>query len=227
MVSFDRVIEDFYKMVDHRVLKKMLTRSTYSESYLMEFSDPTQVVMEANRLEVRTERGFAVNIGNNLVRGVIDRLVFVFQGDQIVAADLVDFKTDLVCGESLHERIEYYRPQLSTYRKAVSKFANLPLDKISTRLAFVESGQIVNLEIAETTVEDVSKRDSKRNAYHGQQTPSPKSIGGGKTGGKKVESKKTGGKKVEGKNKVESSKTKNTPPAPKSKPSQQQKTFWD
>jgi ATP-dependent exoDNAse (exonuclease V) beta subunit len=227
MVSFDRVIEDFYKMVDHRVLKKMLTRSTYSESYLMEFSDPTQVVMEANRLEVRTERGFAVNIGNNLVRGVIDRLVFVFQGDQIVAADLVDFKTDLVCGESLHERIEYYRPQLSTYRKAVSKFANLPLDKISTRLAFVESGQIVNLEIAETTVEDVSKRDSKRNAYHGQQTPSPKSIGGGKTGGKKVESKKTGGKKVEGKNKVESPKTKNTPPAPKSKPSQQQKTFWD
>ena len=134
-------MDAFYEMIEREHVKKLLSRSSYSESYLMEFADRDKVVMEANRLEVHNERAFAVRLESGFVTGQIDRLIFVWQGNRIVAADVIDFKTDAVDMTHLQEAIEQYRPQLGAYRVAVSKLAALPLEKISTRIAFVETGE--------------------------------------------------------------------------------------
>ncbi|MEM7786073.1 MAG: PD-(D/E)XK nuclease family protein, partial [Planctomycetota bacterium] len=170
--DYDRLIAQFYEMVEKPNLKNLLTRSNYSESYLMEFSTD-QVAIESNRLEVYRERPFAVELESGMVEGIIDRLVLVYQGSKMIAADIVDFKTDEVSGANLQERIEFYRPQLATYRAAISSLANLPLNRISTRLVFVRSDQIVNLEIAESSIGAPGKKGKRPHGRKPKRTEKP------------------------------------------------------
>ena len=72
--------------------------------------------------------------------------MIVKEGDKIVAADIIDFKTDSVTADSINERVEHYRPQLEAYRSAVSRFLNLDSNRIATRLLFVAAGELVTLE---------------------------------------------------------------------------------
>ena len=63
--------------------------------------------------------------------------------DAVIAADILDFKTDAVePGEAVDLRVEYYRPQLEAYRRAVGEVFRLDPRKISARLLFVEPGVI-------------------------------------------------------------------------------------
>ena len=59
----------------------------------------------------------------------------MYEGDDLVGADVIDFKTDSVSGEKqVDATVEHYRPQLEAYRLAVSKMYRLHPDRISTRL---------------------------------------------------------------------------------------------
>ena len=204
--DFDCLIAEFYEMIGQNNIKALLSRSAYQESYLMEFAQPGEIILEANRLEVQTERRFAVSLETGLLQGSIDRLVLVYQADRIVAADIIDFKSDAVDNSNLHERIEFYRPQIDGYRLAVSRFARIPLDKISTRIVFASSGRVVNLDLIDSTV-------------------------GGSHGARKISDKKSGDGLSDDHDVVreEPAGTEQAKPGP-SKPkyrSQQQKTFWD
>ncbi len=99
-------------------------------------------------LAVQNEYDFATLMDDELWRGAIDRLVWVRQAGQLQAADIVDFKTDQVQdqnGTLLQERVAHYRPQLEAYRRAISKMTRLPESRISTRLWFVQSNEIVDV----------------------------------------------------------------------------------
>lgn len=152
VADFDAVIAEFYKMIEQDNVRNLLSLESYQETYLMHFPTSSQIILEANRLEVENERPFAVQLENGILQGIIDRLVLVYEGDRLVAADVIDFKTDSISQSGLQERVEYYKPQLVGYRKAVSKFTKLPLEKISTRLLFVESGSLINLDLVENAV---------------------------------------------------------------------------
>ncbi len=161
--SIDATVEDYESFIDefHLMTKQgniceLLSRGTYQEAYLLEFAKPDEIILEANRLEVKNERAFAVQTKSGLLQGVIDRLVLVHQAGKIVAADIIDFKTDAVDEANLQSLIEFYSPQLNGYRDAVSKFARIPMEKISTRLVFLNTGQVVNLELMDHSVEKVS-----------------------------------------------------------------------
>jgi ATP-dependent exoDNAse (exonuclease V) beta subunit len=57
----------------------------------------------------------------------------------VVGAEVVDYKTDRLEGEKERkERAEYYRPQLEAYAAAVAKLTVLPIDRVTTRLVWVE-----------------------------------------------------------------------------------------
>ncbi|MFK7767417.1 MAG: UvrD-helicase domain-containing protein [Mariniblastus sp.] len=178
MQNFDRFIAEFYGMTDHDNIRKLLSRSTYQETYMMEFAQPGEVVMEANRLEVHNERRFAVQLNGELLEGVIDRLVLVYQGNRLTGADIIDFKTDAADGLNLQQLIGHYRPQMSAYRDAVSRFLRLPIEKISTRLVFVSSGQVINLNLVETSIETPAKPTAKSRQRHAatQTVPKPKDV---------------------------------------------------
>ncbi len=150
--QLDWVIRSFYRMLEHDNTKKLLSLESYQEQYLVHFPTDGDIMLEANRLEVENERRFAVQLESGLLQGVIDRLILVYEGDRLVAADIIDFKTDSVADGELPSKVEYYRPQMDGYQLAVSKFLKLKPQQISTRLMFVESGQLVNLDVIETSI---------------------------------------------------------------------------
>ena len=82
----------------------------------------------------------------------MDRVVWVYQGSQLIAADIIDFKSNVVDVDNLQSRIEYYQPQMEIYRRAVSQFAKIPIERIATRLVFSDPRQVVNLELIESKV---------------------------------------------------------------------------
>jgi ATP-dependent helicase/nuclease subunit A len=115
------------------------------------------------RMELRREWPFAVRWDDAIVQGFVDRLLLFYRADKVsgdqvcvdsvVAADILDFKTDAIEPGSASEqatavaqRVEYYRPQLEAYRRAVAEVYRLDPRKITARLLFVEPGVIVGLE---------------------------------------------------------------------------------
>jgi len=159
--NVERYIDEFNEMLKHNNIRSLLSRADYQESYLLEFAKPDEVMLEANRLEVQTERRFAVQTPDGFSEGLIDRLVLVYQGDKIIAADVIELKTDQIDAAELQGLIQHYTPQLNGYRQAVAKFARLPIEKISSRMLFVSTGQVVNLELMETAV-GTKKSSSKQ-----------------------------------------------------------------
>lgn len=97
-------------------------------------------------LEVLVEERFAqvrpAQEGEALWSGAIDRLVLARVGGEVVLAEVLDFKSDDVSGEALEGRVEYYRPQLESYRELVRERHGLAPEQVRTRLLFVRSGEV-------------------------------------------------------------------------------------
>ena len=149
--EFDSVLDSFYEMIKRDNVRNLLSLESYQETCLLHFPTPSQIIPDANRVEVQNERPFAVRLESGILHGVIDRLVLVYEGNRLVAADVIDFKTDAISDSDLQQRVDYYKPQLAGYRQAVSRFTKLPLEKISTKLVFLESGLLVNLDLVENS----------------------------------------------------------------------------
>ena len=72
----------------------------------------------------------------------------IHRGNQLVAADVIDFKTDRVDTSNEAEvasTIENYRPQLDAYRSAVHAIYGLPKKRIATRLLLVGDGYLCDI----------------------------------------------------------------------------------
>ncbi len=95
------------------------------------------------RLMVDSERRIAVREEETVLMGYIDRVVLIYDGEELIAADVVDFKTDVLkTTKALDERIEFYRPQLEAYRRALAKVLCLPAERISARMLFADRGVV-------------------------------------------------------------------------------------
>jgi ATP-dependent exoDNAse (exonuclease V) beta subunit len=91
-------------------------------------------------LRVFNERTFAIRRPGQLLSGSIDRLVVIRCGGRIVAADIIDYKTDdLPPGDhaALKARAEYYEPQLAAYRSAAAELLRIDASQIGARLMFL------------------------------------------------------------------------------------------
>ncbi len=99
-------------------------------------------------LEVTNERRLLQIVDGQMLRGVIDRCVLGFDGDRVVRAEILDFKTDrkpdsLVLAEWAKERAEYHGSQLRYYRRVLSdQFGLHPNDIQLTLLLLSEDMQI-------------------------------------------------------------------------------------
>jgi ATP-dependent exoDNAse (exonuclease V) beta subunit len=101
-------------------------------------------------LEVSNEHTFSVVLADDsgeeqLWSGSIDRLVLGRLDDDVVWAEVLDYKTDILTEEHLPDRVEYYRPQLETYGRVVAAQTGLPASKIRLRLVFLELGRVVEI----------------------------------------------------------------------------------
>jgi len=101
------------------------------------------------------EQSFAIDDGGETLLGIMDRLV-VWRRDGVpVAAAVVDFKFDGMGGPDadaavraaiLAEKTAFYAPQLLAYRKAAAALHRLPPSRVSLTLAFMRSGDVVDVE---------------------------------------------------------------------------------
>jgi hypothetical protein len=100
------------------------------------------------QLKVVTERPFAVRDGDRLLVGSIDRLVTVWDGNQPVAAEILEFKTDAITEYDQHalsEKVGFYTPQLQAYCQAVRKMTAGGLQRISAKLLLLEAGMVISV----------------------------------------------------------------------------------
>ncbi|MFN7844994.1 MAG: PD-(D/E)XK nuclease family protein, partial [Pirellula sp.] len=102
------------------------------------------------KIEVSTERKLLQIIDDQLLSGVIDRCVLGFDGDKVVRAELIDFKTDMrsskhELGEWIQERIEYHGPQLRAYGLALQKQYGLQPEDIDITLLLLGEDRAVTI----------------------------------------------------------------------------------
>ncbi|MEE8469002.1 MAG: UvrD-helicase domain-containing protein, partial [Planctomycetota bacterium] len=102
-------------------------------------------------LEVRSEHAFSVVLGDGdsqqLWTGSIDRLILARRGNDVVWAEVLDYKTDQVSEEELPSRVEYYAPQLRSYARVVAAQTGLDPCHIPLRLVFLGAGRVVEMRV--------------------------------------------------------------------------------
>lgn len=144
-LDVDAQLAAFVDMLQQEDIAAVLRRAFYQSPTDPDLQRCLQAAggTDAVRVEVFTERRFAVRDDRRLLSGVIDRLVAIYRGTQLVAADIVDYKSDGAGrGDAtrLDELDAYYRPQLEAYRRAVATMFRLPLTQVTARLLFVTPG---------------------------------------------------------------------------------------
>jgi len=148
--DLDPLLANFRAWLQDPRIAAVLQRSAYASSKNPGFP-PALRTLAMRRLRVQKleqERRFLVPDGPRFWTGSFDRIVWLNDGDQTVAADVIDYKTDaLTPGDAaaLAARIEHYRPQLEAYRQAAARLARVPPDRIAARLVFTVIGQVAEV----------------------------------------------------------------------------------
>jgi ATP-dependent exoDNAse (exonuclease V) beta subunit len=134
--NLDLPLANFRRWLAAPAISKVLSRSFYEQQ-------PSGV-----DLEVLREHPFAIRDGDQLLTGAIDRLVIVRDRGRILAADLLDFKTDELQANdaaALADRVDFYRPQIEAYRQAASRLLGIAPEKIAAQLIFLHAGLTASL----------------------------------------------------------------------------------
>ena len=141
-LDLETELAGFRKMLQQPAIRESLSRSGYDDLSRLGLPDDVsgELVGEPIRLAVYRELPFAIRNENDLLNGVIDRLVVLSVNDRPAAADVIDFKSDAVSTDgpyTVEAAVDNYRPQLLAYRAAVSRLFDLGPSQIATRLLFL------------------------------------------------------------------------------------------
>ncbi len=122
-----------------------LRRSTYQQA-----TDPksgcrihASADLTRPQWDLYRERPFAIVDDGGILQGIFDRLVVLRDGERVVAADILDYKSDEVAADSpqmFDARVETYRPQLDAYRRAAARILAIDGSQVSARLLFIGAG---------------------------------------------------------------------------------------
>ncbi|MEZ4754806.1 MAG: PD-(D/E)XK nuclease family protein, partial [Bdellovibrionota bacterium] len=119
----------FKKAIENSKISELLSKQRYLSK-------------EAERLKVYTEKPFAFRMKGRIISGIIDRLVVGFNGDKVVFAEIIDFKTSNTENIEIGALVESYRDQMQDYKLAVAREFKLEESLIKAVLAFVGSGEV-------------------------------------------------------------------------------------
>lgn len=147
------LLPDFYAVLEQPQVRAALTLTT--GTHTSAFRGLTAARRRAVVWRVQAERPFVLLRDGAIVQGTIDRLVLAERQGRVVAADILDFKTDRCVGQRaawVREKMAYYAPQLAEYRAAVAHCFRLPAECISSRLVLLEVDEVI-----EVTSDDTAK----------------------------------------------------------------------
>ena len=122
-----KLIAEFRAWCNTPAIRRSLSRGTYRPDAVVERESP-----------------FVMRDEDVLMEGIIDRLVLVRDGDRVVSAEILDFKTDRVADDpgKLAERAKHYAPQMAAYRRAAAHMYGIDESAVTAKLLFVEAGVV-------------------------------------------------------------------------------------
>ncbi len=140
----------FQSMLTRPEIAFTLSRGAYASPVLLDIAPEVCAELAEGplRLEVERERRFIIRDGSAIVSGAIDRLVLIHRGDRLLAADILDYKTDdptLPVEEAVRRRAQYH-VQLQGYARAVASIYQIPENSISTRLVMLGAGRVQSVD---------------------------------------------------------------------------------
>jgi ATP-dependent exoDNAse (exonuclease V) beta subunit len=143
-------LANFRAWLANPAISSVLSREAYCGPLYPGFPPTLAAVWTSSMAiqKVEQERSFLIREGNKLWNGIFDRVVWLGNSKQTLAADVLDFKTDAIPVDNetaLAARTEHYRPQLEAYRQAVARLAQLPPERVATRLLFLSPGRVVEI----------------------------------------------------------------------------------
>lgn len=144
-IDVDEQIARFYAMLDSRAVAEILSRDRCQNPATLGFPSKITKELAAGTLTAtaENERSFAIRESGQLLSGFVDRLVLLSRGSEMVAAEIIDYKTDPLDvndAKQLTDKVNFYSPQLNAYRRAVAKVTHLSPERIAAKLLFVEDG---------------------------------------------------------------------------------------
>ncbi len=143
--DLDAEIAQFRGALAQPDIRRLFSRQAYADPRQLDFGPAACGELGQGPIElvVERERRFAVRDAAGLLSGSFDRLVLWVRSGRVLAADILDFKTDRVSlPDDVARQVQFYQPQLAAYRSAASQLYRLPPDRVISRLAFVTSGMV-------------------------------------------------------------------------------------
>ena len=132
--NLEEIIDGFFALCNDATVKKILSPASYGK-----------ISGNHSELEVYRERSYiAVSESNRgRVHGIIDRLVLQRQNGIVVAADIIDYKTNSDVPEDPEElrifvQAMHYDEQLNHYRREIEKMYTLAPGSVTARLLFTD-----------------------------------------------------------------------------------------
>jgi len=112
------------------------------------FYDDLPSFNRVDQLLVKNESAVTSIVNGKLIRGFADRIVLGMRDGKIIAADIVDYKTDVLgeMNELLSARTRHYQPQIAAYRDTIAQMLKINVSNVSARLLFVREGLHVPIE---------------------------------------------------------------------------------
>ncbi len=109
------------------------------------------------------ERQFVIRRTGKLMRGTFDRVAVHHDAQgKPNGATLIDFKTDRLADAAVRdEAVQRYIPQLQAYRGVLAQVLGIQEPAITTRLIFLESGDVMDValdEVEQAAAQDLCKR---------------------------------------------------------------------
>lgn len=145
-INLKSAFDTFTAILESDAGKLVFSRPEYEKSTAW-FASGKTIGQAASQIQVRPEMAYTVHVDAGYSSGTVDRLVLLMDGKKVIAADIIDFKTDSIPGAKvLKEKVEYYRPQLNAYRAAMAQMFRLPTTHVRARLLFTASRELVDVE---------------------------------------------------------------------------------
>jgi ATP-dependent helicase/nuclease subunit A len=130
-------IDRFLRYCEAQEIRQALSRDRYRDW------DVPRVL----RLEVTTERRLLQILDGQLIRGIIDRCVLGYDGDRVVRAEILDFKTDQRDERDdlntwVASRQQAHSPQLNAYRRVLCRQFALHPEQVAMTLVLLSEHRI-------------------------------------------------------------------------------------
>ena len=147
LIDIDQWMEKFKSYLEKSSVKDLLSESNYNVAPFKKLTGRDLTI------DIQNECRILELVDGQLLRGTIDRLVLVKDGDQTIAAEIIDYKTDFL--ESYRKELDMeewllakqnrHGVQMRMYRDAIARQHRLLPQRIPMTLMLLSADEVISI----------------------------------------------------------------------------------